>query len=296
VSEVIAVLGGDARDLHVAERLAELGHEVRVSGLERLPGSPSVEYSPTPQQAVAGANWLVCPAPGVDGDRLYAPFAARPVVLDRELLETSEIVRGGLILGRASATVREEQARMGFRLVETKDERHMAIANATSVAEGLLRLLIERTDRNLREYRTAVVGYGATGAAITDMLLALRCRTVVVARNKQQLERARQLGAEAASYEGRAETFASCDIVLNTVPATDAIPASAFPRLGDTLVVDIASPPGGMDHDAAAANGVDVVWARGLGSRAPRSSGDIRFDFVKDVLHRSDGHGQAAAG
>lgn len=283
----IAVLGGDARELRVAERLQRLGHEVRLFGVEGLP-NPPVPLSATSQEAVAGATWVICPAPGVNGDQLYAPFAAAQVLLDEPLLAASDVIGGGLIMGRASATVRDLQERMGFRVSETKDERHLAIANATSVSEGVLRLLIERTDRTLREHRIVVVGYGATGAAITDSLLGARCQPVVVARNKLALERARQVGAVPTPYDERVEAMAAADIVINTVPDTSAIPPAAFPRLASALVVDIASPPGGMDHAAARATGIDLEWARGLGSRAPKSSGDIRFHFIEDVLRVHD--------
>jgi dipicolinate synthase subunit A len=289
-SRSIAVLGGDARELRIAERLQQLGHDVRLFGVEDLP-RPPVPLSATSHEAVAAATWVICPGPGIDGDRLYAPFAAAPVLLDEPLLAASDVTRGGLILGRASATVRALQERMGFRVVETKDERHLAIANATSVSEGLLRLLIERTDRTLREHRIVVIGYGATGAAITDSLLGARCQPVVVARNKLALERARQVGAIPTPYDGRVGAMATADIVINTVPDTGAIPPEAFARLGSALVVDIASPPGGVDHEAARSAGVDLEWARGLGSRAPRSSGDIRFRFIEDVLREHDSAG-----
>lgn len=287
-SHIVAVLGGDERDLWVAERLRDAGYGVRTFGLDGLP-EPVIPPSPSAKEAVTGADWLVCPAPGIDGDNLYAPFASDPVVLDASLIEASNVLDGGLILGRTSATVREAQRRLGFRVFESKDERHLAIANATSVSEGLVRLLIERTDRVLREHRIAVVGYGATGAAIVDSLVGLRCQPVVVARNKQALERAHQVGASPVQYDRRVEAMADSDIVINTVPDTAAIPSEAFTDLTSRLVVDIASPPGGMDHDAAKSAGVDVVWARGLGSRAPRSSGDIRFGYVLDVI-RGEAH------
>jgi dipicolinate synthase subunit A len=278
-----AVLGGDARELRIAERLVQRGHEVRVFGLDRLP-DPPVALSPSSHAAVAGASWLICPAPGLDGDTLYAPFSSEPVRLDEDLLAASDVTSGGLVLGRLSAGVRALQERMGFRVFETKDERHLAVANATSVSEGLLRLLIEQTDRTLREHRIAVIGFGATGGAIVDSLVGARCEPVVVARDLVALERARQLGGVPVPYDERVDAMASADIVINTVPHTSAIPPEAFARLGSALVVDIASPPGGVDHQAAQDAGVRLVWARGLGSRAPRSSGDIRFRYIEQVL------------
>lgn len=285
---ISVVLGGDARELRVAERLIEIGYEVRIFGLEKLP-NPPVPYSSSSHEAVRGAHWIIAPGPGINGDAIYAPFAAQtPILLDEALLAASNIIEGGLILGRSSNTVREVQKKMGFKVIESKDERYMAIANSTTVAEGLIQLLIEKTNRTLREYRYAVLGYGATGTAFTDVLLAMKCEVDVVTRSKLGQERAKQLGASAHAWEDRLEVMANKEIVINTVPDAGTIPASYYDRLKNCMIFDIASPPGGMNHDEIANSGLNVVWARGLGNRAPMSTGDTRFNFIEEVLRLHD--------
>lgn len=285
---ISAVLGGDARELRVAERLIEIGHEVRIFGLEKLP-NPPVPYSASSLEAVRNAHWIIAPAPGISGDAIFAPFAGQtPILLNEELLTASNIVGGGLILGRASKTVLEVQKKMGFKVIESKDERHMAVANSTTVAEGLLRLLIEKTNRTLREYSYVVLGYGATGAAFVDVLLAMKCNVGVVTRSKIGQERAKQLGATAHGWDERISVMAGTEIVINTVPDTGTIPISAYDRLKNCMIFDIASPPGGLNHEEDANSGLNIVWARGLGNRAPVSTGDIRFNFIQEVLRLHD--------
>lgn len=282
------MLGGDERDLHVAERLTETGHESTVFGFDKLTDrtvAAGVRVAESALDAVAGAQWIVCPAPGMDaGDRLYAPFAARPIVLDESVLAASEVTAGGLILGRASKAIAEASTRLGFRLVETKDERHLSVAGSVPVAEGLLRVLIDNTGRTLREYRIAVLGYGVTGSVITDLLLGIGCRPTVLARDPMARELARRRGAGVEQYASRANALASAEIVINTVPDTSAVPEEAWPDLREALVVDIASPPGGLRHDDAKSAGLPVIWARGLGARAPETVGDIRFRFVAERI------------
>lgn len=286
MKKIAAILGGDARELRVAERLMEIGFEVRIFGLEKLP-NPPVSYSPSAEAAVDGAHWIIAPAPGINGDAIFSPFAGQsPILLVESLMAKAKLQEGGLILGRASKSVQEASEKLGFLVVESKDERHLAIANSTTVAEGLIRLLIEKTNRNLRDYKYVLTGYGATGVAITDLLLAMKCRVEVVTRNLMSQERAHQLGATITSWEQRVEAMKRAEIIINTAPDTETIPASAFSSLVGRIVFDIASPPGGLDHSAVEASGLNVVWARGLGNRAPVSSGDIRFGFIKQILDR----------
>jgi dipicolinate synthase subunit A len=166
-----------------------------------------------------------------------------------------------------------------------KDDRSLAISNATSVGEAVLCLLVNHTERVLPEYRILVLGYGATGAALVDDLLGVGCHVSVAARRRDSQERIRQRGAEPVNFEDRVEEFAAADIVVNTVPSTDSIPRSAYETLKGSLVVDIASPPGGLDHDAASEDGLNVVWARGLaGGRAPVSVGEGQFRFIQAAM------------
>lgn len=284
----VAVLGGDAREIHIAERLLAMGYQVAFFGAA-AGGTSRLAPAPSPEAAVAGANWIICPSPGLgDGDRVYAPACSTPIILNAALLAASEAATGGLILGRATPGVTSAAQAAGVAVFEMKDDRALAVSNATSVAEALVALLVGKTRRVLPAHHPLVIGYGATGAAFTDALLGLACAVRVTARRAEHLERARQRGAQPVAYSARVQAMAESGIVVNTVPSPDAIPPSAFPHLRDAIVVDIASPPGGTDHAAAGVSGIDLTWARGLaGARAPVSVGDAQLRFVTDAMDRA---------
>jgi dipicolinate synthase subunit A len=281
----VAVLGGDAREIYIAGQLCVQGHQVALYGGSG-DGDPRIERAVSAEEAVRGASWIVCPSPGLGaGDRVYAPGCTVPIILGGPLLAASRAAGGGLVLGRATPGVVSAARTAGVPLFEMKDDRSLAIANATAVAEALVALLVGKTERVLPEHRFLVLGYGATGAAVTDALLGLACRVGVAARRPEHLERARQRGAVVTAYPDRLQAMAETGVVLNTVPSPDAIPASAFPVLHSAIVVDIASPPGGIDHQAARDHGLDITWARGLaGARAPLSAGDAQLRFITGAM------------
>lgn len=280
----IAVLGGDRREAHIADLLGAEGHEVAL-----FPGTDdggSYRAATSAADAIAGAQWIVCPSPGLGpGDVVYSPGSAVDIVLDRALLERADAAIGGLVLGASTPSLQAVTDALEIPVYEMKSERALAVSNGSSVAEAIVALLVGSTDRLLREYRVVVVGYGATGAPITDYLLAACCDVVVACRSSEQRARAEQRGASTVAYDDRVGAFLDADIVVNTVPDVDSVPASSFHDLGSVRVVDIASPPGGLDHDAARAAGVDVTWARGLaGKRAPLTVGETQFAFVKAAM------------
>jgi dipicolinate synthase subunit A len=280
----VAVLGGDGREVHVAERLAHDGHIAVRFGQASTEGN-GVQVAGSAMAAVRGAEWVICPSPGLTGDVIFAPDAPEPIVLDAALLEQSSARSGGVILGRSTPALDEITARLGIRVFELKDDLGLATRLSTGVAEAVMRLLIEHTRRILREHRILLVGYGVTGAVILDYLVGARCAPLVAARGPRALERARQCGGVPVLFVDRVEAMGAVDIVINTVPSPDAVPAAAFERLAGRMIVDIASPPGGVDHDAARAAGVVVHWPRGLaGGRAPLTAGDAQYAFVSKVM------------
>lgn len=281
----IALLGGDRREVHMAQRLAEEGHQVALYAASPLDGS-GLANSPTAEDAVRDAEWIICPSPGLgEGDVVYAPGSPTTVALDEGLLRASSAERGGLILGLATPTVAAAAESLGIPVFEMKADRSLAISNATSVAEAVVRILVESTERLLREHRVLVLGYGATGAAITDYLLDTCCEVTVAARSAEHRARAEQRGAAAVRYDEREAAFEANDIIINTAPDVGAVPEGSFADLGHRHVIDIASPPGGLDHAKAEELGARVTWARGLaGSRAPVSVGEAQLDFVRNAM------------
>ena len=282
----VAVLGGDEREHHIANALGENEFDVRVFGGAVLDPLATYRRARSAADAVSGSNWVLCPYPGLTvNDEVYSPAGDVPIRLDRELLGASAAQRGGLVLGRASERVRALCADLGIAVHETKADSGLVVKTATAVSEALVSVLVESTYRLLREHLFVVLGFGSTGLAITQLLLAMRCEVVVAARSRRDRERARQLGARPVAYVDRVDVMETADIVINTVPAVDAVPLAVAGSRITARIFDIASPPGGMEHQALVGMGLDVNWVRGLGGlRAPVSMAEAQLEFLQDLL------------
>lgn len=73
-------------------------------------------------------------------------------------------------------------------------------------------------------------------------------------------------------------------MLFNTVPQT-VIGRKELAGAKDSLIIDLASKPGGVDFDAARDLGVKVIWALGLpGKVAPVSAGKIIKKSILNIL------------
>ena len=75
------------------------------------------------------------------------------------------------------------------------------------------------------------------------------------------------------------------DVVFNTVPSLVFDKRLLEKTPDDTLIIDLASRPGGVDMNTAKAMGKHVIWALSLpGKVAPVSAGKIIFSTVMKIL------------
>lgn len=250
----IAVLGQDRRQTAAARALRAAG--CRVGGAEAVPAADSI----------------LLPVP-LPWDTAWAALLqkAKP---------------GALLLGgRAPA----EAAGLGRRWVNCYAREALAVRNAVPTAEGCLSILLARRTRTLWGAPVLVAGYGRVGQAVAVRLTALGAKVTAAARSPAQRALAEALGAAAVPLTELAAAAAGFDTVVNTIPAPVlTAPVLAALRPG-SLVVDLASAPGGTDFAAAAALGHTALLAPGLPARcAPDSAGEYLAETVLEIIREGE--------
>lgn len=97
------------------------------------------------------------------------------------------------------------------------------------------------------------------------------------------------MGLGSEGVERLSDWLCSYDLVFNTVPAP-VLGVEELAALKErALVIDLASRPGGVDLDAAAALGVRVVWTLSLpGKVAPVTSGRYIKDTIYHIMEESE--------
>lgn len=286
----VAVLGGDPRELEVIRNYLEAGCDVRTYGTVS-DGSSDALAKGTPAEAVQDADVIVAPVPGVGaGDVLYAMAAPSPIVMDRSVLAMA--APGAFYFsGRATPTIMSAGEAFGIRFHHLFDDDELQLLHAIPTAEGAIAITITETSDTIHDADAIVVGYGRIGSVLARALHGLSARVVVAARRSEVRARAFAAGHRAVGTDAETlrDEIAKATLVYNTVPAMmlpRPVLAAARP---DAFIVDLAAPPGGVDHDALDQLGLRGVWARGQAGTAPRHSGHAQFLTMARILDREDG-------
>ncbi len=274
-----AVLGGDQRQLRLAELLCRDGHHISLWGFDRsdLPQS-SLE-------AAAGAECVILPLPVTkDGSTLYLPLGSGVLLLEDlwPLLEPGrQVVCGGML----SDAVRAGARKYRLRLEDYFSREEVQIANAVPTAEGAIAEAMARTRCTLHGCRCLVIGYGRIGKILAQRLQALGAAVTVSARRQSDLAWAEAFGCTPVQTGGLRGQLGGMQVVFNTVPALILDRESLEELPEDAVVIDLASEPGGVDLAAAEALGLQAVWARGLpGKVAPDTAAQVLRGAIYHIL------------
>ena len=252
-----AVIGSDARQLAAGRALARAGYAVE--GPEEI----------------ALADYILLPLP-LDAAR--TPLA--------ELLRAAR--PGALALGgMLSEEAKGIAAEAGVELVDYFAREELTIRNAIPTAEGCVGILLAQRKRTLWGSAVLLLGFGPVGQAVGTRLAALGAQVTVAARRPAQRAQAESLGMQGAELARLAPAF---DTVVNTIPA-QVLTAPVLARLRPgSLIVDLASRPGGTDFDAAARCGHKAIHALSLPAAcAPETAGEIVARTVREMLREREG-------
>ncbi len=277
------VLGGDQRQVALANALAEDGHRVRVWALEEGELAEGVEPAGT-LEGVRRADCVILPLPvRGEGERLNAPLCPEPRTLDQTLarLGPEQYICGGRMDDLTAALAR----RYGLTVHDYFTREELAVANAVPTAEGAVQIALEEMGVTLHRARALVLGYGRVGRLTAHRLAALGARVSVAARRYDALAWAEAYGHDTLRLDQLSGYLCGFDLVVNTVPVRVLTGELLAQLRSGCLVIDLASTPGGVDLQRAAELGTRCVWALSLpGKVAPVSAGLAIRDTVYNML------------
>ena len=286
-----AVLGGDSRQLSLAERLWREGGEVCCYGLPRERLCREVSVCKDWREAVSDADAVILALPASpDGVRVHMPLCqGEPIPLLKEVFAC--IPQGTFLAGgRFSPCVKELAQECGHELFDYSESEEFQEKNAVPTAEGAVEILMQRLTRTVSGLPVAITGYGRVAKALARLLHAMGARVTIGARKPIVLAQAACEGYGVLRLNGDRSVMALAQgqaAVFNTVPhwLFNKEVLRAIPK--DVLLIDLASAPGGVDVDAASGLGLSVIWALSLpGKYAPLTAGEIIADTVLSQMRR----------
>lgn len=286
----LALIGGDARQRFLADYFIKAEYRVKAMGLgDALPQSIRVCHDIA--RVLEDSELVILPLPCTrDGIHIFTPLDSQVAIPFASLAEQlAHHPSAHVFGGRIPEAWRHQLDAMGCTVTDYYNREDVQIKNARITAEGALMTAMELTDTGILGTPTAVIGYGRIGQYLSRILISLGSSVTVYARRSASLAQAASDGCATRHISELSSLTAGFGVIFNTVPVRligkDIL--SVMPC--HTLLVDLASPPFGIDPDAAGEAtsrcGLGVIFAPSLPGRyAPKSAGEVIAQGILSAL------------
>lgn len=277
------IIGGDTRQLYMADYLESLGYKVSIYGLPEKQRKCVADI----KTEIAESDAVILPLPvSKDGRKLFSVVPIKETIDDIiSNLKDGQLVFAGMINKGTEAKILKK----GATVYDYFRREEVTVMNTVPTVQGILKVIIDNIEFTIHSSKCAVFGYGRVAKITADVLTSLGAKVTVCARKYGDLATAESKGIDSCLIGDFYKIADNFEIIINTVPSL-VVDRSILENLSkDCLIIDVASAPFGTDFAAASELGVKALQCSSLpGKVAPKTAGKIIADGIKNILKEED--------
>lgn len=273
-----AVIGGDMRQVYLAEELAHHQNRIIHYALMVMPDerrcsdASLVVAASSLKEAVNSSTRIICPIPlSKNGVHLNQNVLEEDLLIDSLLdsLKTGQSFFAGCISEKFETNAMEN----GIAVYDLMKNEELALYNTLATAEGAICEAILRSPQNLHHSQCAVLGYGKCGSTLVNYLKGMFCYVCVCSSQDRELAMASTIADRSVKLTDLQKYAGEFDFVFNTIPAKILTAEILNLMKASVTIIDISSAPGGVDYAESRHLNINATLCPGLpGKYAPASS------------------------
>lgn len=262
----LLIAGGDLRQIYCAQRLSENFNVFYTGFDEKYFGDISTVLPVSKMRGKADYAVLPILPPDESGEISTPMFSGTVNTRDiAPLLSDNAIIFTGMDSGKVSGFFPSHE------VIAYMESEELALRNAIPTAEGAIMIALEKLPVTLNGLSVLIVGLGRIGTALAHILKGFGADITAAVRNGRGAAKAEMLGIKSVCTK---DIKGEYSLVYNTVP-TPIFNEEILAKFSEnTLFVELASRPFGIDMESAEKIGRQVIMASGLpGKTAPVTAG-----------------------
>lgn len=273
------IIGGDSRQIYLAEYLEMLGKNVSIYGLPEK----NKKCVDDLKKAIGSNEIIILPLPITKDNRNV--FSIVPIKESLEeiinCIREDKLVFGGMVTKGAESKIKKNGAKI-FDYFKRED---VTLMNTVPTVQGILKVIFDNIDYTLHSSRCAVFGYGRVAKVAADALSSLGAEVTVCVRKGSDISLAEINGLKGCRIADFYRCAGEFDIMLNTVPSLVIDRKILECVKKECLIIDVASAPFGTDFSTAFEFGIKALQCPSLpGKVAPKTAGKIIGNGIINIL------------
>lgn len=267
------VIGGDKRMFYLAQKLVNDGNSVKIFGFDKFDYEKLLNNNIKTVQSINDVekdDILLSSVPlSMDGENIYAPYSSKKIELN--VLKDKKIIAGKI-----------PEYIDGFDILT---DEYTTVLNSIPSAEGAIAKAINETNITLNDSNVLVLGYGRLGKSLCYRLKGMNANVYCEARNEKDLAMIETNGYKAINIKELNKKLCKMKIIFNTVPSLIMDKSRLILLKKETVIIDLASKPGGVDYETANKLGIKSILYLGIpGKVAPETSAEYMKRYVYKVV------------
>lgn len=274
------VVGGDSRQLYVADYLESKGYDVSVYGFDDKKRKNTDRISNK-------ADAVILPLPvSKDGKHINSVNPIKETLDDILAIFNNNIIIFGGMFDKGLENKMKNKKIIYYDYFKRED---VTVKNTVPTVQGILKTIFDNVDYTVHSSKCAVFGYGRVGKITADVLASLGADVTVCARKNSDLANAEIKKLNSCLIHDFYKISSEFDIIINTVPSL-VIDEKIIGNLKkECLIIDVSSAPYGTDFAAAYHFGINAVQCPSLpGKVAPKTAGKIIGEAIVNILKEED--------
>lgn len=279
-----AVIGGDMRQVMIANNLIDRGFSVNIYGLQHPTLSTLCSHAPSFAAAIHASRVIITPIP-ISKDGIHVNSQSELSDLTIKVLCDSLTESNRLYGGCFTNQITEFCEKHGVGYLDFMENEEVTLFNTIATAEGAIAEAICAGNTNLHGSSCLVIGFGRCARTLAEKLKGLNVNVTIAARSKDALAAAYTLGFQSVAMKDLEMFIGGYSYIFNTVPSLVLTKDLLSCTRKDVVIIDIASAPGGVDFVYANEQNITAKLCLSLpGKYSPKSSADYLTSYLLSNL------------
>ena len=170
--------------------------------------------------------------------------------------------------------------------VDLMELDEVALLNAIPTAEGAIVKAMEMTEITIHGANVLVLGFGRVAKILVDKLRGLNANVFCAARSKKDLAHIKALGYNVVDINNMLDIIDRMDVIFNTVPTMILGEKKLSVLNKNTVIIDLASAPGGVDFKVAEDLGIRACLELAIPTKvAPKSAAGYLKQSIDNIIY-----------
>ncbi len=275
MTKKFALIGGDKRNILLADELIKCGNEVLMYGFDKA----NIVNKMSLIDTINYCDFIICGIPFTrDLMTLNTPLTSEKINIEDffKIVPKDKII----FTGAVSDKLTTENS-----IVDVYKTDQMTEKSTIATAEGAIKIAIENTDVSLYDSNVLIIGYGKIGSALAKYLCSLGANVTVISRSPKSINQAITDGFSAYSSFELDRNLSNKHLIFNTAEKIQINKTNIDTIDKNCVYIELASSPFGINYEECINSNIKIIFGLSLpGIFSPKTIAIALYDEIQKYI------------